>query len=76
MTRSPLPKPRACQPVIRLLRCPTHGYEALAIGDTRVTASKCCGSWREVKTFTLCEPSDYIGDLLERDRLAREDETL
>lgn len=39
-------------------RCPTHGYWMVAIerkgyGGTRITPSKCCGSWEVVKTWEL-----------------------
>lgn len=38
---------------VELLRCPSHGYECLAINDTRITRSKCCGSWDLVKTYRV-----------------------
>ena len=43
-------------------QCLRHGFYAICIADadggTRVTPSKCCGSWSEVKSWTL-EPSQW-----------------
>lgn len=38
-------------------RCPAHGWWSISVDDdgggVRVTPSKCCGRWDEVKTFPL-----------------------
>lgn len=39
---------------IEILECPRgHGFRAIAIGDRRVTSSKCCGSWRTVRSWIV-----------------------
>lgn len=42
---------------LSILRCPQHGYYAVSIdeegGGTRITPIKCCGSWREIKSWPL-----------------------
>lgn len=30
-----------------------HNVEALSINDTRITTTKCCGSWTTIKTFNV-----------------------
>lgn len=45
---------------ITIQRCPTHNYWAITIdtpgvGGTRITPSKCCGSWETVKTWPMDE---------------------
>lgn len=38
-------------------RCPIHGFYAVCVGDenssTRLTPSKCCGRWDEVKSWQM-----------------------
>ncbi len=39
---------------VELVECPYgHGGEALVINGTRVTGSKCCGSWATVKEYKV-----------------------
>ena len=53
-------------------RCPVHGYYAVCVGEkdadgnghgTRLTPSKCCGQWSEVRswplTIELCDSIVY-----------------
>jgi hypothetical protein len=40
-------------------RCPRHGFNAVSvsgnskIGGTRLTPSKCCGSWKQVQAWDV-----------------------
>ena len=47
---------------IAIDRCPVHGYYAVCVGErngdgsghgTRLTPSKCCGRWDEVRSWPL-----------------------
>lgn len=50
---------------VSILRCPSHGFYCVAVGDRRVTPSKCCGSWsQEVRAWTL-DALDLLCDVKE-----------
>jgi hypothetical protein len=40
--------------LIEINECPNgHGYRCISIGNTRITPSKCCGSWKTVQKWTV-----------------------
>lgn len=49
---------------LSILVCDRHGFYAVEIGDdsggTRITPSKCCGSWRRIKSWSLSQ-GDWEG---------------
>lgn len=47
----PIPGPKLDEVKVEILRCPQHGFYAVAINDSRVTDSKCCGSWSVIRTW-------------------------
>ncbi len=57
---------------LAIYRCSTHGYWAIVVDDenggTRVTGSKCCGSWHLVHSFHM-DSSDWT-ELSELARVA------
>ena len=55
---------------IELMVCP-HGHQALAIGNTRITAAVCCKTWNHVRHFYLIDSPDNIAELLVESGLAR-----
>ena len=44
---------------LTIMRCSKHSYWAVSIDDanggSRITPSKCCGSWSDVKSWRLSE---------------------
>ena len=63
---------KAAREYLTITRCPLHGYYAVIIdspngGGTRLTPSKCCGRWADLKKFRMS-----ARDWREMARLARE----
>lgn len=52
-TEAPQPKV-----LVEILVCPAHNYYAVAINDTRVTPSKCCGSWTVLRQWKAVSVSE------------------
>jgi len=57
---------------VKLLKCPEHGYECLAINNTRITDKKCCGKWEEQRTFVVL--AEQLESIIEKQRQDAKDQ--
>lgn len=38
---------------LEIVRCSMHGYYAVVVNDSRISPSKCCGSWSVLRSWTV-----------------------